>query len=73
MSEFLFNKIASFQGCNFIKKKLHRRCLEWIWEIFKNTYFDEHLQTAASETFSKYGWDNIAQEIYGCNLGPDHI
>ena len=22
---------------------------------------------------SKYVWDNIAQENYWCNVGPDHI
>ena len=51
--------------------------------MFNNTYFEEHLQTAASDNvgpqstvksmLSKYGWDNIAQEIYWCNVGPTHI
>ena len=49
MLEFLFNKIASLQGCNFIKKKLRQRCFKVKFcEIFRNTYFEEYLQSAAS-------------------------
>ena len=37
---------------NFIKKRLQQRCFtvaKFCCEIFKNTYFEEHLRTAASE------------------------
>ena len=36
MLESLFNKVAGLQTCNF----------------FKNTYFEEHLQTAAFKPFT---------------------
>ena len=35
------------KACNFIKKRLQHKCCEYC-EIFKNTCFEEHLQTAAS-------------------------
>ena len=47
-------------------------------QIFKNTFFTEHLRatTSAKESrilmLSKYVWDNIAQENYLCNIGPEH-
>ena len=37
MSEFLFNKIASLQGCNFIKKKIQHRCFRVKFEKFLRT------------------------------------
>ena len=37
------------QACNFIKKGLQHRCSFEYYEIFKNTYFEEHLLTAASD------------------------
>ena len=44
--ESLFNKIAD-QACNFIKK-IPKQLFFWEYcEIFKNTYFGEHLQTVA--------------------------
>ena len=45
--ESLFNKVSRFQACKFIKKRLRDRCLFSCesCEIFKNTYFGEHLQT----------------------------
>ena len=43
------NKVASLQTCNFIKKDTPVRVLSCgQCEIFKSTYFEEHLQTAAS-------------------------
>ena len=47
--ESLFNQISRFQACKFIKKRLRDRCLFSCEsrEIFKNTYFGEHLRTAA--------------------------
>ena len=42
--ESLFIKVAGAQASNFIKKKLQHRCFFCeICEIFKNTYFEEHL------------------------------
>ena len=52
--ESLFNKVAFLQFCNFIKKRLHHRCflVDIASKIYKNTYFDKHLQKAAfEETF----------------------
>ena len=42
--ESLFNKVAGVQTCNFIKKRIQRRC-EYC-EIFRNFYSEGHLQTA---------------------------
>ena len=36
-----FNKNVGLQACNFIKKRLQHRCK--YCQIFKNTYFEEHL------------------------------
>ena len=49
MLESLFNKASRLQACKFIKKRLRDRCLFSCesCEIFKNTYFGEHLRTAA--------------------------
>ena len=47
MLESLLNKVAGFQACNVIKKILRHRCK--YWEIFKKTYFEKHLPTAASD------------------------
>ena len=41
-------------ACNFIKKRLQQVFSFEICKIFKNTYFEEHLQTTASEHFVKY-------------------
>ena len=48
MLEFLFNKVAGLQGCKFIKKTPTQVFSREYCEIFKNTYFEEHLRTAAS-------------------------
>ena len=49
MLELLFNKVAGLETCNFIKKRLQRRCfLVNIAKIFKSTYIEEHLWMAAS-------------------------
>ena len=44
--ESLFNKFAVLKDCKFIKKRLQHRCFPV--NIFKNSYFEEHLRTAAS-------------------------
>ena len=45
--ESLFNKDSRFQSGKFIKKRLRDRCLFSCksCDIFKNTYFGEHLRT----------------------------
>ena len=51
MLESLFDKVAKVQACNFIKKTLkHKRFPVNIAKFFKNTYFEEHLSTAASNS-----------------------
>ena len=44
--ESLFNKAAGLQVCNFIKKRLTQVFSCDYSEIFKDTNFEEHLQTA---------------------------
>ena len=52
MLEFLFNKDAGLQGCNFIKKKISIQKFSCEYcEIFKNIYFGKYLQKSASELF----------------------
>ena len=48
MLESLFHKVADLQACNFIKKRLQHRCFS-VAKFLQNTYFEEHLRTAASE------------------------
>ena len=44
----LFNKVAGLQAYNFINKRLQHRCFTVnIAKFIKNTYFEEHLRTAA--------------------------
>ena len=51
MLESLFCKVAGLKACNVVKKRLQDRCFFREYsEIFKNTYFEKELQTAASET-----------------------
>ena len=41
---------GKLQTCNFIKKRLQHRCFPLnICEIFKNTYFKEHLLTVVPD------------------------
>ena len=48
--ESLFNKVTGLQVCLFIRKRLQHKCFSTcdICELFKNTYFGEHLRIAAS-------------------------
>ena len=46
--ESLFKKVSRLKACNFLKKRLQHGCFCEYWEISKNTYFEEHVQTAAS-------------------------
>ena len=46
----LSNKVAYRKVCNVIEKRLQHRC-EY-WKIFKNIYFEDDLQTAASASWS---------------------
>ena len=44
-----FNKVAGLRLANVLKKRLQHRCFPVnVAELFKNTYFEEHLRTAAS-------------------------
>ena len=48
-----FNKIAGFQACNFIKKRLQNRCFPVnIAKFFKSTYFEEHRSVILKEKVS---------------------
>ena len=51
MLESLFNKVACLKACNFTKKRLQHRCfpVNIAIQIFKNTYFEEHMRTVASD------------------------
>ena len=54
-ASLFFNKIAGLKGCNFNKKETQAQVFSCEFcKIFKNTYFKEHLRTAASKftTFS---------------------
>ena len=46
----LFNKVTGLQACNFTKKRLQHRRFPMNIANFKNTYFEKHLQTAASDS-----------------------
>ena len=53
MKKAVLKNFADLKACNFIRKRLQHRC--WVLQhtckyckIFKNTYFEEHLQTVAS-------------------------
>ena len=49
----VLNEVADIQDCNFIKKRHKHRCSPVKYcEILKNTYSEEHLQTAVSELVS---------------------
>ena len=49
-----FKKVTGLRPCNFIKKETPTRVFSCkICEIFKNTYFEEHLRTAPSESTMK--------------------
>ena len=44
-----FNKVAGWAACNFIKKETLVQVFSCeFWEIFKNTFFTEHLEATAS-------------------------
>ena len=46
--KFLFNEVAGLQAYNFIKRDSNTGVFLWILAFFKDTYFEEHLWTAAS-------------------------
>ena len=46
----LFHKVADLQACNFLKKRLQHSCFP-VTKFLQNTYFEEHLRTAATELF----------------------
>ena len=47
--ESLFNQVVGFQVCNFIKKRFQQVFFCEYCKIFKKAYFEENLQTVASE------------------------
>ena len=54
MLESLFNKVAGFKVCNFIKKRLKHRCFPKKFAKFLRTsIFEEHLETTAFRYKSK--------------------
>ena len=67
MLESLFNKVAGLQVCNFIKKETLAQVFSCEFcEIFKNTYFEEHLQTAASNSF-------FQEDVYGQDTAIPYV
>ena len=49
MLESFLNKVGMLKACNFDKKRLQHRCFSVkLANFIKNTYFEEHLPTAAS-------------------------
>ena len=49
-----FNKVASLQPWNFIKKRLQHICFPVKFaKFFKNTYFEEYLRPTASDNSRK--------------------
>ena len=73
--ESLFNKVAGLKVCGFIKKRLQHRCFPMkfakflffkkiiSYEILKNTYFEEHLQTTTSSS-SSFKLDNNGNKFW---------
>ena len=47
--ESLFNKVTGLQACNFTQKRLQRNLFPVNIANFKNTYFEKHQRTAASD------------------------
>ena len=50
MLESLFNKVTGLQACNFTEKRLQHRLFPVNIANFKNTYFEKHLGTTASDS-----------------------
>ena len=48
MMQLLSNKVAGLEACSFIRETPTQVFSCKYWEIFKNTYFEEHLQMAVS-------------------------
>ena len=47
--ESLYNEVAGLKVCSLLIKRLQHKCFTVkIFQIFKNTYFEEHLRTATS-------------------------
>ena len=50
----LFNKVAGMKACSVTDKRLQHRCLPWILRNFQDTYFEDYLQTTASESKTEF-------------------
>ena len=61
MLESVFNKSAGLQVYNFIKDSLQMVYFCKYCEIFKNTYFEEHLRTTA---FLSFAFPNTSPETH---------
>ena len=55
----LFNNVVSLQPCSFIKETPTHVFFCEICEIFNSTYFEEHLQTTASEFLKNSFTDSL--------------
>ena len=54
VAEVTFNKVTEVLACKFIKKRILIQVFSYEYcEIFKNTYIEEHLRTAASDMCCK--------------------
>ena len=62
MLESLFNKVASHQDCNFIKESPTQLFFYEHWEIFRKSYFIEHLQ--GGQKLIHLNLLNITSEIW---------
>ena len=56
MLDFLFNKVAGFQACNFIKKRLQHRCFSVKFAKSLRTSF---LQNTSGGCFCKYRMNSL--------------
>ena len=65
MLESLFNKVTGLKTCNFVKKRLPTPVFSCEYcEIRKNTYFEEHMRTAAFDCSMTYleKWKHSSHE-----------
>ena len=60
----LFNKVAGLQICNFIKRDSNTGVLLWFCNIFKNTYFEEHLRTICRWKVYLYMNQRVLSQIF---------
>ena len=77
--EFLFNKVAGLQACNFIKKKLQHRCFPVRFVKFlRRPILRKHLWRTASQARDITGWIKtlLVKTMINCtqkNILQDHL